>query len=260
MCELAIKRVTVRALTPPRRMQLVPVLPVVTKADTMTVKESIQYRRELNQKLQNPAAPVSVFLFSTETLDTCGVSNDSLVELAASRPPYLVVCSNTNNEERMQGEEPEMWPERRYIWGTSEAMNPQHSDLLLLRRLLLQEGVEEIAESKIARCALLAACVFCSGLIAPCAVPACGQPPCGRVESLSSHSFCSGLRWTLRCSLVFRAVLLLRSACAHRHALAQARTAPSHSYLSVMTALTAVTRLVQVRGVATGPHDRAAAV
>lgn len=48
--------------------------------------------------------------------------------------------------------EPELWPERRYMWGTSEAFNEKHSDLLLLRRLLLQEGVEEIADSKIERC------------------------------------------------------------------------------------------------------------
>ena len=90
-------------------LQLVPILPVVTKADTMTVKESINYRRDINSKLQNPQAPVNVFLFSKETLDTCGVSSDSLVELAASRPPYLVVCSNTNNEEKMQGEELCLW-------------------------------------------------------------------------------------------------------------------------------------------------------
>ena len=139
-------------------LQLVPILPVVTKADTMTVKESINYRRDLAHKLKNPSASVNVFLFAKETLDTCGVSQDSIVEIAASRPPYLVVCSNYNNEERMNQEEPELWPERRYIWGTSEAMNPQHSDLLLLRRLLLQEGVEEIAESKIQRCALACRC------------------------------------------------------------------------------------------------------
>jgi hypothetical protein len=49
-------------------------------------------------------------------------------------------------------EQPELWPERRYMWGTSEAFNEKHSDLIVLRRLLLQEGVEEISDSKHERC------------------------------------------------------------------------------------------------------------
>jgi hypothetical protein len=28
---------------------------------------------------------------------------------------------------------PVYWPERRYPWGTAEAFNPEHSDLLFLR-------------------------------------------------------------------------------------------------------------------------------
>lgn len=49
----------------------------------------------------------------------------------------------------------EVWRWRcRYMWGTSEAMNPQHSDLLLLRKLLLEEAVEEISASKVTRCGL----------------------------------------------------------------------------------------------------------
>ena len=40
------------------------------------------------------------------------------------------------------------WPERSYKWGTSEAFNPEHSDLLYLRQLLLEEACEEIAAAK----------------------------------------------------------------------------------------------------------------
>jgi septin 7 len=138
-------------------MQLVPILPIVTKADTMTVKEGINYRTELNQRIQYPclpsrSKPISLFQFSPETLAACGIIEGGLASTAVMRPPFLVVCSNAYNEERLHKEQPELWPERRYMWGTSEAMNPQHSDLLLLRRLLLQEGVEEIARSKIVRC------------------------------------------------------------------------------------------------------------
>lgn len=45
------------------------------------------------------------------------------------------------------------WPERSYKWGTSEAFNPEHSDLLYLRQLLLEEACEEIAAAKRHRCA-----------------------------------------------------------------------------------------------------------
>ena len=139
-------------------MQLVPVLPVVTKADTMTIKECIAYRTDLHQRLQYPALPgrtkpISLFHFSPTTLAECGLEDNAIASAAAMRPPYLVVCSNLYNEDKLKQAEPELWPERRYMWGTSEAMNPQHSDLLLLRRLLLQEGVEEISRSKISRCA-----------------------------------------------------------------------------------------------------------
>lgn len=55
-------------------------------------------------------------------------------------------------QDKLKQKEPELWPERVYQWGTSEAMNSQHSDLLLLRKLLLEEAVEEISHSKIHRC------------------------------------------------------------------------------------------------------------
>ena len=40
------------------------------------------------------------------------------------------------------------WPERRYAWGTAEAMNVQHSDLLHLRLLLMKEACEQISAEK----------------------------------------------------------------------------------------------------------------
>eukprot|EP00892_Ulva_mutabilis_P009731 jgi/Ulvmu1/712/UM010_0084.1 len=135
--------------------QLVPILPVVTKADTMTIKESIQYRTELHRKLQFPLLPgrrggINLFQFSEDAMAHC-LPNNAIAHAAAMRPPFLVVCSNFYNKERLTQPEPELWPERKYMWGTSQAMNPQHSDLLLLRKLLLEEAVEEISRSKITR-------------------------------------------------------------------------------------------------------------
>ena len=46
------------------------------------------------------------------------------------------------------GDPPLYWPERRYQWGTAEAFNKEHSDLLSLRSLLLKEALEEITRTK----------------------------------------------------------------------------------------------------------------
>jgi septin family protein len=63
-------------------------------------------------------------------------------------PPFLVVASNDVNDEMGSLEAPVFWPERRYAWGTAEAFNPDHSDLLFLRALLLKEGLEAIVRDK----------------------------------------------------------------------------------------------------------------
>lgn len=85
--------------------QVVPVLPVVTKADTMTIEECVQYRTEVNAKLRHPGLPgkgkpVNVFQFSADTLQAVSCPTDAMAQ--AMRPPYLVVCSNKFNEDRMQ--------------------------------------------------------------------------------------------------------------------------------------------------------------
>jgi septin family protein len=122
----------------------------------MTLKERINFRADLNQRLLHPKpnceVPIKLFAFSEEVLAAVGINDNNLVRTASMPPPYLVVCSNTCDKDKLHAEEPQFWPERNYDWGTCEAFNPDHSDLLLLRRLLLQEGVEEIARDKVARC------------------------------------------------------------------------------------------------------------
>lgn len=68
---------------------------------------------------------------------------------SSSLPPFLVVASNDVNEElNALADSPVYWPERRYGWGTAEAFNPEHSDLLALRALLLKEALEDITRGK----------------------------------------------------------------------------------------------------------------
>lgn len=37
--------------------KVVPILPIVTKADSMTIREAAIYRRDVHRKLQNPQQP-----------------------------------------------------------------------------------------------------------------------------------------------------------------------------------------------------------
>lgn len=145
--------------------KVVPILPLVTKADSMTIREAAAYRREVYRKLQNPQtagppgsaalssipAAINVFTFEDATLERAGLLQS---HQSQSVPPFLIVASNDLNQERLRGDEAVFWPERAYPWGTSEAFNPQHSDLLHLRLLLLKEACDELTVAKRARYAV----------------------------------------------------------------------------------------------------------
>ncbi|KAJ9528626.1 hypothetical protein QJQ45_020399 [Haematococcus lacustris] len=126
----------------------VPLVPVVTKADTMSVREASTYRNDVATKLSNPMLPgirdkINVFKFERDTLERAGITDH-----ATPTPPFLVVASNDINEDLNAGDPPVYWPERRYPWGIAEAFNRDHSDLLGLRALLLKEALEEINKTK----------------------------------------------------------------------------------------------------------------
>eukprot|EP00775_Hariotina_reticulata_P002608 gene2608-2910_t len=127
----------------------VPIIPVITKADTMTIREAQNYKQEVFSKLQNPNVPgvrgkINTFSFDKETLERAGMGDAA----GSNTPPFLVIASNDINEEMNQMEVPVFWPERRYPWGTAQAFNPDHSDLLHLRALLLKEALEDICKDK----------------------------------------------------------------------------------------------------------------
>lgn len=71
-------------------VQLVPILPVVMKADTMLMKECINYRKEVSSRMADPQAPITMFEFSKATLEACGITDSAMTMVAAARPPYLV--------------------------------------------------------------------------------------------------------------------------------------------------------------------------
>jgi hypothetical protein len=71
----------------------VPIIPVITKADTMTIREAQNYKQEVFGRLQNPNVPhvrgkINTFKFDKETLDRAGMA-----DVGGSTPPFLVRTS-----------------------------------------------------------------------------------------------------------------------------------------------------------------------
>lgn len=136
----------------------VTVVPVISKADTMTEAELNTYRGEVLAMLQQPGKfvgarnlpplEVNLFKFASDVLKELGTSNKNL--------PVAVVCSRENeplpdpaflsslglSPEEMGGEAKQ--PVRSYGWGSCYPLNRGHSDLILLKRLLLGDQVESL--------------------------------------------------------------------------------------------------------------------
>lgn len=130
----------------------VPIIPVIMKADTMTISEAQRFRQEVVNRLANPAlsgirGKIEMFKFSPGALERAGLPSSASMSI----PPFVVIASNDINQAALQDEPPTYWPERSYRWGTAEAFNPEHSDLLFLRSLLMAEALEEVSVDKRAR-------------------------------------------------------------------------------------------------------------
>ncbi|BDA49236.1 probable Septin-7 [Coccomyxa sp. Obi] len=113
---------------------LVPVVPVLAKADSMTVEELRDFRRHVQDALAHAGRAHKKDLlhaFSEEALDAAGARRDA--------PPFAIVASTT-----MDLSVGRFWPVRRYPWGTCEALSSVHSDVGALKRLLFEEGYEEL--------------------------------------------------------------------------------------------------------------------
>ena len=132
--------------------RLVPVLPVVMKADTMTISEAQRFRQEVAARLTNPdtrgvRGKINTFGFSPQSLERAGIDAGH----PSSSYPFVIIASNDVDQGMLRAEPPMYWPQRAYRWGTAEAFNGEHSDLLALRALLLSEGLEELVAAKRAR-------------------------------------------------------------------------------------------------------------
>lgn len=120
-----LKQVDVLFMT--RLAELVPVIPVLAKADSMTSQELEEFRERVRASLQTAGKGI-IHQFTEETLREAG-----------SCPPFAVIASNVMDH-AVGG----FWPVRRYPWGTCEALRSAHSDLTCLKKLLFEVGYEEL--------------------------------------------------------------------------------------------------------------------
>lgn len=134
--------------------QIVPIIPVISKADTMTDRELAIYRTEINNMLANPnkffvqrnmpVLEVSVFNFANAITDSLAVGN---LPLAVTCSRESEPCDNPGFLASLGLEEVAQNPSqpvRQYKWGSVYPLNRGHSDLIVLKRLLLGDKVESL--------------------------------------------------------------------------------------------------------------------
>lgn len=115
---------------------VVPVLPILAKADSMTKPELKTFRKTVRDALETASKSHSrdiMYHFSDEALDE--------VSTLAAVPPFAVVSSR-----EMDASVGRYWPVRRYPWGTCEALSSEHSDVSALKKLLLEVAFEEFKD------------------------------------------------------------------------------------------------------------------
>jgi hypothetical protein len=135
--------------------QLVTIIPVIGKSDSMTESELAAYRAEVLQMLGTPnkyvsarnlqQLEVSLFSFAESVLTDLGMSKSQLpIAVVTSRdnepcddPAFLESLGLSDVQNPVQ-------PVRHYRWGACYPLNRGHSDLIVLKRLLLGDRVESL--------------------------------------------------------------------------------------------------------------------
>ncbi|WIA12746.1 hypothetical protein OEZ85_006381 [Tetradesmus obliquus] len=133
--------------------QLVPIIPVIAKADCMTDRELATYRNEVQGMLQSPNKYTSgrnmpqldVFTFQFSQAIIEGLAMRSL-PLAVSCSRDVEPCDDPAFLQSMglEGLEKPVQPVRHYKWGAVYPLNRGHSDLIVLKRLLLGDRVDSL--------------------------------------------------------------------------------------------------------------------
>jgi len=130
---------------------VVPLIPIIAKADSMTTEELDSFREVISTQANQHS--ISFFKFTEAALTSVGATGaipavlydeaegpSAPARSLTSFPPFAVVSS----EMSINSNGVAFWPVRRYQWGTCEAFNRQHSDCSILKRLLLEEGFHDV--------------------------------------------------------------------------------------------------------------------
>ncbi|KAA1066718.1 hypothetical protein PGT21_022918 [Puccinia graminis f. sp. tritici] len=121
-----------------RLSPLVNVIPVIGKADSLTVSELKGFKERIMQDIEHYDIPIYNFPFDPEEDDDEVIAENS--ELRASLPFALV---GSEEEVEVGGE---MIRARKYPWGIVEIDNPAHTDFLKLRNTLLSTHLTDLKE------------------------------------------------------------------------------------------------------------------
>lgn len=107
--------------------QGIPVIPVISKADSLTTVELVAFRRAVRAVMGD-----AIWHFSADAMDAAQ---------ARQEPPFAVISSSVLDKSASP-----YWPVREYPWGKAFALSSSHSDLPLLRRLLFETAYWELKE------------------------------------------------------------------------------------------------------------------
>ena len=97
--------------------ELVPIVPVIAKADTMTRDETTEFRQIVSDKLKQ--AGITCYDFD----------GDARIAARDGLPPFTLIADKGMRE-------------RKYAWGTCDLSNEAHSDFVLLKELVIKEHLE----------------------------------------------------------------------------------------------------------------------
>eukprot|EP00980_Cylindrotheca_fusiformis_P028659 scaffold22634_cov123-Cylindrotheca_fusiformis.AAC.6 len=113
----------------------IPIVPIIAKADTLTNEEIVHYRAMLKRTCQKEK--IQIYDFDLEQS-----SKSAIVNAATS-----ALSSSNFNRGRRKGEALAIIArDGSYPWGKARSFDPNHSDLKLIRDLLLSEHTEKLLE------------------------------------------------------------------------------------------------------------------
>jgi septin family protein len=138
--------------------KLLPIVPVIAKADTMTSQETTDFRKEVSEKMRQ----ANIRLYDFE--------HDPRIADKPDLPPFTLITDRSMMK-------------RVYNWGTCELNNAAHSDFTLLKDLVIKDHL--YVSDFLSPCCLLPPPLLHHWSV----VLACPLRPCcfSRLSCLASH-------------------------------------------------------------------------